>query len=324
MVAPDYPTGKNRRVGRAPDWAQGVSEEDWDSYGTMPPIWPGVMTATQRGAATKDRESEMLARQDTGEIVMPTSSPSVGGGEALIVVDDVHLVYRVFGSRNKPSLRQRLRNRSGDEETELNEVHAVRGVSLVARRGEAIGLIGSNGSGKSTLMRVIAGVLPPTSGKVYCNSEPTLLGINAALINNLTGERNVVLGCLAMGMKPEEVKERYADVVDYSGIGDFINLPMSAYSSGMRARLKFAIGTAFSPEVLLIDEALAAGDREFKERSRKRIEKLREQAGVVFLVHHSMNTIRATCTRAVWLQQGNVVMDGDVDAVAEAYNSMVG
>lgn len=248
----------------------------------------------------------------------PTPEPTT---EPIVVVDDVHVVYRVWGAK-KPS-RLGLRRRDTDEpEMEHKQVHALRGVSLVAHRGEAIGLIGGNGSGKSTLSKVIAGLLPPTSGAVYCNAEPTLLGVNAALMKGLTGERNVVLGLLAMGFSPDEVDEMYDGIVDFSGIGDFINLPMNAYSSGMGARLRFAIGSSVNPEVLIIDEALATGDRDFKERSGERVKELRQSAGTVFLVHHSMKMIRNTCTRAVWMQKGQIVMDGPVDYVAEQYERL--
>src|SRR5690606_11552821 len=204
------------------------------------------------------------------------------------------------------------------------EVHAVRGVSFVARRGEAIGLIGSNGSGKSTLLRAVAGLLPPESGRVYTDGQPSLLGVNAALMNDLSGERNVVLGCLAMGMTPAEVRERYDGIVDFSGIndkGDFISLPMRTYSSGMAARLRFAIAAARDHDVLLIDEALATGDRAFRRRSEKRIKELRERAGTVFLVSHSNKSIRDTCDRAIWLERGELVMDGPAGEVVDAYEA---
>lgn len=246
-------------------------------------------------------------------------------GEPLLVVDNVHIVYRVWGAtakRGDRTMLQRLRLKP--DHLEIKQVHAVRGVSLVARRGEAIGLIGSNGSGKSTLLSAIAGALPTTQGGIHCNSRPTLLGVNAALLNNLTGERNVVLGCLAMGMRPAEIEEKYEDIVEFSGVGDFINLPMKAYSSGMAARLRFAIGAAFSPEVLLIDEALSTGDAQFARKSRQRIQELQNEAGVVFLVHHSTAEIRANCSRAIWLQSGVAVMDGDVDEVTAAYEESIG
>ena len=162
----------------------------------------------------------------------------------------------------------------------MRKVHAVAGVSFTAYRGEAIGLIGSNGSGKSTLLRAIAGLLPAESGKVYTDGQPSLLGVNAALMNDLTGERNVILGGLAMGMSREEIRERYQEIVDFSGInekGDFITLPMRTYSSGMAARLRFSIAAAKDHDVLMIDEALATGDRSFQKRSEDRIRELRKE-----------------------------------------------
>ena len=180
----------------------------------------------------------------------------------MVVVDDLHIVYRVYGAGGSKGTAatalmrvMRRQNRPG-----LREVHAIRGISFIANRGDAIGIIGRNGSGKSTLLRAIAGLLPPEKGAVYTTGEASLLGVNAALLDDLTGERNVVLGCLAMGMSPQEVKSRYNDIVEFSGVGDFIDLPMRTYSSGMGSRLRFAIASAKSHDVLLIDEALATGD----------------------------------------------------------------
>ncbi|MEU7568339.1 ATP-binding cassette domain-containing protein [Streptomyces fradiae] len=201
-------------------------------------------------------------------------------------------------------------------------VHAVKGVSFAAYKGEAIGLIGSNGSGKSTLLKAVAGLLPPSRGHVYTQGQPSLLGVNAALMGDLTGERNIVLGGLAMGMTREEVAERYQRIVEFSGIndkGDFVSLPMRTYSSGMGARLRFSIAAARSHDVLLIDEALATGDAAFRQRSQQRINELRAEAGTVFLVSHSNSTIRETCDRAIWLESGRVLMDGPSDEVVTAY-----
>jgi teichoic acid transport system ATP-binding protein len=209
----------------------------------------------------------------------------------------------------------------------VREVHAVRGVSFVAYRGEAIGLIGSNGSGKSTLLRAIAGLLPPESGRVYTDGQPSLLGVNAALMNDLTGERNVILGGLAMGMSREEIEARYEQIVEFSGInekGDFISLPMRTYSSGMAARLRFSIAAAKDHDVLMIDEALATGDRKFQKRSEERIRELRAEAGTVFLVSHNNKSIRDTCDRVLWLEKGELRMDGPTEEVLRAYEEFTG
>jgi teichoic acid transport system ATP-binding protein len=237
-----------------------------------------------------------------------------------VIVDDVHLIYRIAGRhsrRNAPAALFGILKRG--KSPGMREVHAVRGVSFTAYRGEAIGLIGPNGSGKSTLLRGIAGLMAPHSGAIYTSGQPSLLGVGAAMMEEMSGERNVVLGCLAMGMTPDEVKAVYDDIVDFAGIGDFISLPMNTYSSGMGARLRFAIAAARTHEVLLIDEALATGDAEFRRKSEQRIHNLREQAGTVFLVSHGLGVIRETCNRAIWLEKGKIVLDGEANAVVDAY-----
>ena len=249
-----------------------------------------------------------------------------GGRTPTVVVDDVHIVYKVYGAGagrgSATSALSRIVRRKASPA--LSEVHAVRGISFTAYKGEAIGLIGSNGSGKSTTLAAVAGLLPTASGAIYTDGQPSLLGVNAAMMNDLTGERNVVLGCLAMGMSYAEVRERYQGIVDFSGIngrGDFISLPMRTYSSGMGARLRFSIAAAKTHDVLLIDEALSTGDASFQRRSEARIKELREEAGTVFLVSHSSKSIRDTCDRTIWLEHGLIRADGPTDEVVEAYES---
>jgi teichoic acid transport system ATP-binding protein len=257
----------------------------------------------------------------------------------MLAVDDIHVVYRVFGGRahqvaaadgrvptvavDKPSLFRRLISASGRHVGAVSEVHAVRGVTFTARHGESIGIVGINGSGKSTLLRAIAGLIPPRSGAVYVNGETSLLGVNAALLPQLSGERNIVIGGLALGLTPKEVEERFDEVVEFADIGEFISLPMSTYSSGMAARLRFAISSAARPDILMIDEALATGDAAFKARSKQRIDEVRQHAGTVFLVSHSISTIEAMTNRTLWLHKGQLVMDGPTPEVAEAYSKFI-
>ncbi|SDZ38060.1 teichoic acid transport system ATP-binding protein [Micromonospora pattaloongensis] len=240
-----------------------------------------------------------------------------------VVADDVHLIYRVHGGGTGAvtpvAALKRLVSRT--PAPNIREVHAVKGVTFTAYRGEAIGLIGSNGSGKSTLLRAIAGLMPVNRGAIYTQGQPSLLGVNAALLNDLSGERNVALGCLAMGMTPEDVRKVTPEIIEFSGInerGDFSSLPMRTYSSGMAARLRFAIAAAKKHDVLLIDEALATGDARFRRRSEQRVRELRASAGTVFLVSHSISSIRDTCERTIWLESGVIRADGPTrDVVAE-------
>lgn len=242
------------------------------------------------------------------------------GSRPTAIVDEVHVRYQVLATGRRATSERRLLKRAPSLKR-TREIHALKGVSLVAYEGDAIGVVGRNGSGKSTLLRVIAGLTPPSEGAVYAEGEPALLGVNAALINDLTGERNVTLGSLALGMTPSDVQERYDSIVEFAGIGDFIELPMRTYSAGMAARLRFAIAASTTHRILLIDEALATGDEDFRRRSEKRIADLRETAGTVFLVSHSLSVITETCNRAIWLEGGMVRLDGTAQEVVSAYKN---
>jgi teichoic acid transport system ATP-binding protein len=249
-----------------------------------------------------------------------------------VVVDGVDIVYRINGTgagrgSATAALNRILRRKKAEQAAGVRTVHAVKNVSFVAYKGEAIGLIGTNGSGKSTLLKAVAGLLPVERGKIYTDGQPSLLGVNAALMGDLTGERNVYLGGLAMGMSREEIKARYQEIVDFSGInekGDFISLPMRTYSSGMGSRLRFSIAAAKDHDVLLVDEALSTGDARFQRRSAERIQEMRAHAGTVFLVSHSNAAIRETCDRVLWLERGELRMDGPTEEVMQAYEAFTG
>lgn len=248
-------------------------------------------------------------------------------GTPTVVVSHIDVKYTVFGGGKKGvargqggarSLKDRLRNRP---EPRVREVHAVKDVSFVARHGESIGIIGRNGSGKSTLLRAVAGLIPASAGRLWVSGEPSLLGVNAVLMSKLSGERNIYVGGQALGLTKEEIAQRFDDIVEFSGIGDAVYLPMNTYSSGMGARLRFAISTAATPDVLMIDEALATGDADFREKSAARISEIRENAGTVFLVSHSNGNIRQICDRVLWMDQGRLIMDGPTDEVLPAYEA---
>ena len=245
-----------------------------------------------------------------------------------MIADDAHVVYRVRGSigshqMSPVSSLKRLLTRQ--KSAAVREIHAVKGVSFVACAGESIGLIGTNGSGKSTLLRAIAGLLPvERGGAIHTAGQPSLLGVNAALVNEMSGERNAVLGCLAMGMTPSEARAQVPGIIEFSGIDEgenFSSLPMKTYSSGMSARLRFAIAAVKKHEVLLIDEALATGDAKFRRRSEQRVRELRAEAGTVFLVSHSEQSIRDTCERSIWLEGGVIQADGPTPDVMKEYES---
>lgn len=240
-----------------------------------------------------------------------------------VVVNDLHVYYRI---RTKVKSKQIAAKRTVIDKAlrrtrkiAIKEVHALKGVSFTTTQGEAVAIIGRNGAGKSTLLRAISGLIPIRSGEILTSSQPSLLGVNAALMNHLSGRRNIELGGLALGMTPAEVAANMDAIIEFSGLGEFIDLPLSTYSSGMGARLRFAIASSVPQEILMIDEALATGDVNFKKRSQERIAELKSKAGTVFLVSHSHSVIRETCTRAIWLDKGTMVADGPMEEVLSAY-----
>ncbi|HOQ53466.1 MAG TPA: ABC transporter ATP-binding protein [Micropruina sp.] len=243
--------------------------------------------------------------------------------QPVVVVDDLHVKYRVFaggraaeGNAAASGLLKRTRG--------IRTVHALKGVTFTAYQNESIGIIGHNGSGKSTLMRAITGLTPPESGAVYASSRPNLLGVGAALLPDLSGENNIILGGLALGFSKREVRDLRDDIVAFAELEQFIDLPMRTYSSGMQARLKFSIATAKQHEILIVDEALSVGDKGFRARSEGRIREIRENAGTVFLVSHSMGSIRDTCERTIWIHRGELRMDGPTDEVVGVYEDSKG
>ncbi|MDO5492033.1 MAG: ABC transporter ATP-binding protein [Nesterenkonia sp.] len=249
-----------------------------------------------------------------------TDSADTVPEDLAVVVDDASMTYRIRSSsehlRDDGRWSRRFKRVTGSG---WARVHALDSLSFVVRRGESVGVIGTNGSGKSTLMKLLTGKLRPTTGEVFATSTPVMLGVNAALVKDLSGQENIRLGCLAMGLTPAETARKFEMIVELSGLRDALHLPLKSYSSGMASRLQFAIATAVDPDILIIDEALNTGDAQFRSRTKKRLDEVREQAGCVFLVSHSLGTIQQMCTRVLWIEQGRLLADGDPEWVTEQY-----
>lgn len=229
---------------------------------------------------------------------------------ATIAVRNVSKTFHLGNKGDQRSLFQR-RNRI--------VVEAVKDVSFAAFAGECIGILGRNGSGKSTLLSMIAGNESPSSGSVLVSSPPTLLGISAALQSHLSGQENVKLGLLAMGLKPQLVRDLQESVLEWAELGKAGNRPMSTYSAGMKSRLKFAIATAVPREILLVDEALSTGDATFNAKAKRRMDEFLTQAGTVFIVSHAAGTIEKYCSRALWLHDGEIIADGNARSITKSY-----
>lgn len=227
--------------------------------------------------------------------------------KATVVARNVSKDYRETGLRLRKSISRE------------REVNALKGVSMVVSEGESVGLIGTNGSGKSTLLNIISGGEALSGGDVWTSAKPTLLSVGAVLQSASTGWQNIQLGLLAKGLPRKEVEALTRSAGEWSELGSALSRPIGTYSSGMRARLKFSIATAVPSEILLVDEALGTGDASFAAKAKRRMQEFLENSASVIVVSHSANTIKAQCSRAIWLEQGRVVADGEVHEVVDNY-----
>ena len=200
------------------------------------------------------------------------------------------------------------------------ELWALQEVSLSLGRGESLGIVGRNGAGKSTLLKVISRVLKPTRGRVAVQGAVApILELGTGFDYELTGQENIYLNALLLGRSRDEIDDKLDEIVEFSGLADFIRSPVRNYSSGMLARLGFSIATAWVPDVLILDEVLSVGDARFLRRCERRMEEFRERGTTVLLVSHAVEAVRENCERAIWLEKGRIEASGPADEVIERY-----
>ena len=203
-----------------------------------------------------------------------------------------------------------------------DEFWALKDVSFHVRKGEVLGIIGHNGAGKSTMLKVISGILKPTGGTVQIGGTVVpMLELGSGFDFDLTGRENIFLNGAILGYSEQFLKEKYDEIVAFSELGKFIDVPLRNYSSGMVVRLAFSIATVVNPDILIVDEILAVGDAEFQEKSKARMKELMGGGTTVRFVSHSLEQIREMCDRVLWLDHGQVKMYGDVNAVCDAYRA---
>jgi teichoic acid transport system ATP-binding protein len=239
-------------------------------------------------------------------------------GDRAVKLEHVSVTFRTTYER-RPTLKRRLAQLRRRRRV-VREIEALKDVSFEVPHGTVLGVIGMNGAGKSTLMRTIAGIVPPTRGRVEVNGRvSTLLALGVGFNGRLTGRENVVLGGLAAGFTREEIEARYEEIAQFAELGDLIDLPMRTYSSGMYGRLAFSVAVHMDPDILLIDEALSVGDARFR---RKSFEKMRELCGesrTVLMVTHALRGMRELCREVIWLHNGQVAVWDDPATVINAY-----
>ena len=212
----------------------------------------------------------------------------------------------------------------GRREKIVREIEAVKRVSFDVPHGTVLGIVGANGAGKSTLVRTIAGILPPSKGRVEIHGRvSTLLALGVGFNKKLSGRDNVRLGGLAAGLKREQLAEKYDDIVAFAELEDFMDMPMRTYSSGMYGRLAFAVAVMMEPDILLIDEALSVGDARFRRKCARKMRELCSEDRTVVLVSHALGTIQELADQAIWMEHGEMRMWDEPDAVVNAYTEFL-
>lgn len=252
------------------------------------------------------------------------SSLSVSEPQARTSIDvqNLSLTYKT-SIENRPTLKSTV-GRLTTRRRVVREIEAVRDVSFSVGQGTVLGIVGANGAGKSTLMRALGGILPPTAGRVEIHGRvSTLLALGVGFNRKLSGRENVVLGGLAAGLSRAHMEHKYAEIAEFAELGDFMDMPMRTYSSGMYGRLAFAVAVNMDPDILLIDEALSVGDARFRRRSARKMRALCRDERTVVIVSHALGTIKQLCDSVIWLDHGVMKMWDDAETVVNAYTEFL-
>jgi ABC-2 type transport system ATP-binding protein len=237
-----------------------------------------------------------------------------------IVLQNVNLMYGIKKDFKLKDLF--VKNQYGKNEGLLGsgKIHALKNINLSIKDGDRLGVIGHNGAGKSSLLKLIAGIYPPTNGTCEVDGKiACLFELATGFEMEATGWENIHLRGLMLGEKPKCIKQKAREIAEFSGLGEYINIPVKYYSSGMFMRLAFSISTAIEPDILLLDEVVAAGDAGFLEKAEKRMKELMGKVKILVFVTHSMESLKDFCNKCIWLEQGEIKMYGTPDEVSECY-----
>lgn len=238
--------------------------------------------------------------------------------DSIIKVDNVSMHFRMDKNRTTSLKEWVVTFLRGKQQYETFQ--ALNDVSFEVKRGEIIGIIGRNGAGKSTILKVISGIYKPTKGKVITAGRVApMLELGSGFDMELSGYDNIFLNGAILGFSEEFLKSKCNEIIEFSGLSEFIHMPIKTYSSGMLARLAFSVATVIEPEILIVDEILAVGDAAFQEKSRARMMEMMSGGTTVLFVSHSLPQMREMCDRCMWLDHGRVRMIGDTQTVCDAY-----
>lgn len=235
-----------------------------------------------------------------------------------LIINDLHITYKTVQAQ---TLFRAILSRK----SQIKKFEAIKGVSFTLNKGEIVGLIGKNGSGKSTLLRAVADIFKPDGGTIdTCGNSVSLMAIGVGFQKELSGRENIFLSGMLLGYPKDYIQEHYDEIVEFSELGDFIDAPVETYSSGMYSKLAFSITAILEADIILVDEVLSVGDVNFKKKSFAKLkEMIAQDDKTVLLVSHNSDTIRQLCRRAVWLHDGELKMDGEVNAVVDAYEEFM-
>ncbi len=256
------------------------------------------------------------------ELPKVSSPPDLPTDNDVVVLEDITVRYRVPREPIRTIKEFLIRRMSG--KVHIVDLLALHQVSLRVKKGEVFGLIGANGAGKTTLLRLVARVMRPTEGRVIVRGRVApLLAMGAGFHPELTGRENIYLNGTLLGYTRQQINEYFDQIVDFAELRDFIDVPIRTYSSGMFARLGFAVATARMPDILIVDEVLSVGDIAFQEKCAARIRYFREQGGTILIVSHDMGGIVKMCNQAAWLSHGELVGVGPAEEVAKKYEEFM-
>jgi lipopolysaccharide transport system ATP-binding protein len=243
-----------------------------------------------------------------------------------IALNDATVDFPVFDSSTRSLKKRVFHSMVGARIAQRSDGHViVRGLDHVTfelNDGERLGLIGHNGAGKTTLLRVVTGIFTPTGGEATIDGTCTsLINISLGIDPEATGRENIRLRGTLMGMNFRQIEEKSEEIAEFTGLGEFLDMPLRTYSTGMQLRLAFAVSTSLTPEILVMDEWLSTGDADFQVRANQRIRTIVDSSNILILASHSINVIKQNCTRVIWLEKGRVKMDGPVATVLDAFAS---
>lgn len=243
---------------------------------------------------------------------------------AKIELENVCVDYPIFDASSRSIKKHFFQLATGGAvNTDLSgnvSVQALDNLNLVIDEGQRVGLLGHNGAGKSTLLRLLNRIYAPTSGSMkMTGSVGSLIDISLGIDPEVTGRQNIYLRSRLLGIKKSVIKQKIDEIIEFSELGEFIDMPLRTYSSGMTLRLAFAISTSINPQILLMDEWLAVGDETFKHKAEAKLRSIVDTTSILIIASHSRDQILSTCNRVIWLEHGRVVMDGNPDQVTDAY-----